>query len=237
MKSIKRSRLRHLLSAVLLLTVPMHAIATTAGDDGTGKKKSDGSTKNCAKAIFGGILAGALVDKKKGAVIGAAVGIAACIAIKAKSRRTKTASEVERDYTSTHGALPSEPSVVQYHNNISAGKTFRRDEPISIVSNIEVIAGSDQGIDEVKEEIKIYEPRDKGPHDKPFKTAEKVVPKSGTGGYENTFTVDLGKDTPQGVYRIETTLYLNGNPVDSKNSSVQLVIVETSPGQFMVAAR
>ena len=127
----------------------------------------------CLGAVVLGAGAGALLEGERGAYVGAAAGVAACFAINAHSKRTRTAGEVESDYRAVHQQLPAQPEVISYATNVpSTG--IRRGEPLKIVSNIEAISGSQQPITQVREQVRLYEPGNQ----EPFKTTEKVASES-----------------------------------------------------------
>ncbi len=173
----------------------------------------------CLGAIVIGAGAGAALQGERGAYVGAAAGIAACFVINAQSKRTRSASEVEEEYRTRHAQLPTQPEVVRYDTQLSA-PNVRRGDPLRIVSNIEAVEGRNAPIQEVKEEIRIYEPGS----DTPFKTAQKVANNTGgSGGYENTFTITFPSGMPQGRYVIETAVLVNGERADRGNQQIQVV--------------
>lgn len=172
----------------------------------------------CFGAVVLGAGAGALVEGERGAYVGAAAGIAACFVINAHSKRTRTAAEVESDYRARHAQLPAAPEVVRYDTALSA-PNVRRGEPLRIVSTIEAVQGRNAPIQEVKEQIRIYEPGSS----QPFKNGEKIASAGGGGGYENTFTITFPSGMPQGRYAIETDLYVNGERTDRGTQQIQVV--------------
>ncbi|WP_313642733.1 TIGR02186 family protein [Stenotrophomonas sp.] len=189
----------------------------------------------CLGAVVLGAGAGALLEGERGAYVGAAAGVAACFAINAHSKRTRTAGEVESDYRAVHQQLPAQPEVISYATNVpSTG--IRRGEPLKIVSNIEAISGSQQPITQVREQVRLYEPGNQ----EPFKTTEKVASEStGSGAYENTFTITFPQNFPQGRYTIETALFINGKKVDQGNTPIQVVFdgVDLIPVHATLARR
>lgn len=194
------------------------AIATVLGGCASGGMSREDWGK-CFGAVVLGATAGALVDGERGAYVGTAAGIAACFVINAQSRRTRSAQEVEADYRARHAELPVQPEVVRYDTRLSA-PNVRRGEPLKIVSDIEAVDGRNAPVQQVKEQIRIYEPG----KSQPFKTGEKVASTtSGSGGYENTFTITFPASMPQGRYAIETDLYVNGERAERGTQQIQVV--------------
>lgn len=182
-----------------------------------------GDWGKCALAIAAGAAAGAAVSGDKGMGIGALAGVAACFVINAKTVQTHTAAQIEEQYRQQNRSLPQQPQVVDYQTSIRPGTTVQRGQPLQIVSNIAAISGTNEPIREIKEEVRLYEPG----ATTPFKEGSKVASQTpGSGGFENTFTVTLNDQVPQGVYRVETSLLLNGKRINSHSNNVQLVMNE-----------
>lgn len=187
----------------------------------------------CAVAIAGAAAAGAAVsgknDRGAGVAIGAAAGLAACFVINYKSVQTQTADQVEAQYKKSGKKVTADPQVVSYQTSIQPGSTIKRGQPIKIVSNIVAVDGNSQPVKEIKEEVRLYEPG----ATTAFKEGTKVAnEKPGSGGYENTFTITLDDKVPQGVYRVETAVLLNGKPVNTRTNNVQLVMIDQDTYQF-----
>ena len=194
---------------------------------------SGGDWLKCGLAISAGAAAGAAVSGKKdrgvGVVAGTAAGIAVCFVINAKSVQTQSPQEVEAQYRKSGKKAPAEPQVVSYQTSIQPGSTIKRGQPIKVVSNIVAIDGSRQAVNEIKEEVRLYEPG----ATTAFKEGTKVAnEKPGSGGYENTFTITLDNQVPQGVYRVDTSVLLNGKPVNTRSNNVQLVMIDADTYQI-----
>ena len=194
---------------------------------------SGGDWMKCGLAIAAGAAAGAAVsggnDKGAGILIGSVAGMAACFAINAKSVQTKTAEEVEKQYKTAGKKQPAQPELVSYETSIQPGMTIKRGQPITVVSNIVAISGSAQPVSEIKEDIRLFAPNET----KPLKEGSKVAnTKGGSGGYENTFTITLDERAPQGIYRIETSVAVNGKPANTRINSVQLVMIDRETWQL-----
>ncbi|VVO15110.1 hypothetical protein [Pseudomonas fluorescens] len=187
----------------------------------------------CGLAIAAGAAAGAAVsgskDRGAGALIGTTAGIAVCFVINSKTVQTQTSEQVEEQYKTGGKKITSEPQVVSYQTSIKPGSTIKRGEPMQIVSNIVVIDGSSQSVNEIKEHVRLFEPGATTPLKEGTKVANQ---KPGSGGYENTFTVNLDKQVPQGVYRVETSVLLNGKTVNTRSNDVQLVMIDTDTYQL-----
>ncbi len=177
----------------------------------------------CAATMVLGVAGGAIMNGGRGAAVGAAAGAAACFVINADSKQVKTAAEVERDYQRASGQrLPPQATLTEYTTKVEPGTSVRRGEPIRIISDITAVRGSLDPIRQVREEVRLYTPEST----EPFKTGSKVAgERPGSGAYQNTFTVNLDSDTPQGIYKIETAVFINDKPADTRTNSVQLVWV------------
>lgn len=203
-------------------------LSSCANNKSREQVSSDSNSNECnaavagvAGAIVGGLLAGGK-NRVKGAAAGAAIGAFACFAINANSRQTKTANQVEADYKSVRGGLPSSPSVVAYNTSISPGQVIRPGADVSVISNIEVVSGQQVPVKDVKEEIVLLDPKGEE-----FKRGTKAVGENGTpgsGAYQNTFAFKMPNSAPQGVYTVKTQVYVNGSPAQQRENRVQLVM-------------
>lgn len=181
------------------------------------------SQPGCNPLIGAGVGAviGAIANKGKGAAVGAAVGALGCMAINALTKKTKPAAEVEEEYKqSNNGALPPEPVVSAYNVAIQPGSTIKAGQPVSIISNSEVVGGTATPITEIREELVLLDPTGK---EQAKKSKVLTESSSGAGGYENQFSFKLPQGVPQGAYTIRTTLYVNGTSARVNDSTVQLV--------------
>jgi uncharacterized protein YcfJ len=220
-------------AVVVALVFGLSSCATNKSRD---QVSSESNSNECnaavagvAGAIVGGLLAGGK-NRVKGAAAGAAIGAFACFAINANSRQTKTASQVETDYKSTRGGLPSSPRVVAYNTSIAPGQVIRPGADVSVTSNIEVVSGQKIPVRDVKEEIVLLDPKGEE-----FKRKTKAVGENGapgSGAYQNTFAFKMPTSAPQGVYTVKTQVYLNGNVAKQSENHVQLVML----GDKMIVA-
>lgn len=175
-----------------------------------------------AGAAFGALL-GAMVDGKRGAARGAAIGglasAAGCYAINVHSRQTKTAAQANNDYIRARGSLPRDPVVVAYSPRLS-GPVAQRGKPFTVSSVVELVDGSVQAVDEVREELVVSDT-----HGEPIKHGSKAMASSnrGSGRFENSFELTLPSGVSQGVYGVRTNLYVNGRLAASRDLHTQLV--------------
>jgi hypothetical protein len=69
-----------------------------------------------------------------------------------------------------------------------------------------------------------------------FKRGEKKVnDNSGSGEYENAFTLRLPDGAPQGVYKFKTQIFLNGKPALLRESNVQIAAIDTRTNSAIAA--
>ena len=185
---------------------------------------SVGATAAAGAAV--GALLGGLISGKKGLLKGAAIGgglaAAGCLAINVNSRQTKTAAQADRDYIRTRGALPREPQVVSYTPQVSS-PTVKRGQPFKVTSVVELVNGSAQNVNDVREELVVLDPQGQ-----PFKSGSKSLASNNkTGGrFENSFELTLPPGVSQGVYGVKTNLYVNGKLAATRDLRTQLVILD-----------
>jgi uncharacterized protein YcfJ len=196
---------------------------------------------NAVGGAIAGALAGALLAKAagkkagRGAAIGAAAGAALCLTINAQSRQTRTAEAVERDYQQSRGALPAAPAVTAYQVQFypTQNQTIRASDTIKTVSRVEVVRGQSTPITELKEHITVYDLENRK-----ISSGSKSLMESqpGSGGFENTFNVNLPKDAPQGVYTVESELSLNGRTVPGSTTRSRVQIASLADGISVIVA-
>lgn len=233
MTQITRSHPKRLLALGLVSLLGLQSCANIDPSGLSPANWSGGDWAKCAVAIAGAAAAGAAVsgksDRGTGVAIGAAAGLAACFVINYKSVQTQTAEQVEAQYKKAGKKVSADPQVVSYQTSIQPGSTIKRGQPIKIVSNIVAIDGSREAVNQIKEEVRLYEPGSTTA----FKEGTKVAnEKPGSGAYENTFTITLDNQVPQGVYRVDTSVLLNGKAVNTRTNNVQLVMIDADTYQF-----
>jgi len=186
-------------------------------------------TSAAAGAAVGALL-GALAGGKNGALKGAAAG---CLAINVNSRQTKTAAQADRDYIRARGALPREPQVVSYTPQLSAS-TVKRGQPFKVTSVVELVNGSAQSVNDVREELVVLDPQGQ-----PFKSGSKALASSNKSGgrFENSFELTLPAGVSQGVYGVKTNLYVNGKLAATRDLRTQLVMLDADGAAAQLALR
>ncbi len=205
-----------------LLTAGALAVSGCAN---TGSGLAGGDSDPCnliAGTLIGGV-AGALLDRNKrarGAAIGAAAGAVACVAVNAVSRQTRTAQQVEDDYRRGHrGQLPpNEPVVQAYDVTVNPDAGVQSGEKLQVVSNMTVVRGARQPVNEVKEVLTLT-----GPDGKSRTAEKKASERAGSGAYENAFSLTLPKGVAPGAYPVNTQLYVNGKPMAERKQELRVV--------------
>lgn len=187
----------------------------------------------CGAFALGGAALGAALSGKKGAGRGALAGLAACAVVEMVSRQTRSKEEVEQDYrNANNGKLPAKAELVAYQTNLNPQTTLQRGSALKVQSTIRVVAGAGEPIREVREVLIAY-----APSGEEFKRGEKVANAAeGSGEFVNTFTLRLPDGAPEGQYRIETQVLLNGREVSSQPQSIQLVSTRPATA-WQLAAR
>lgn len=207
-------------------TISLVAIATLLASgcatQGGGSTVSSDTVLRCTALGAGGAIVGALIGGTKGAIGGAAVGLAACAVIEVATRQTKTAAEVDREYkVNNRNHLPRTAEVNAYNTFVTPNGAVKAGEAIKLQSTIRAVSGTTEPVQEVKEILTVY-----APSGEEFKRGEKVVSSApGSGEYENSFTLKLPSGAPQGTYRLKSQVVLNGKPGVTRENQLQLARV------------
>ncbi|MGX5173333.1 hypothetical protein ACUR5C_04800 [Aliikangiella sp. IMCC44653] len=160
-----------------------------------------------------------------GAVI--AVGVAAKLLydmyVDYKTEQVTNQDKVIEDYKKIHQQLPPEPALVTYESSLKPGEVVKAGSPISIISRLEVVPGTQRKSVEIQEKIVIYDNED---HAKELKSLTKPVnaETKTCGAFKNQFTFKLPKGMPQGIYPIKTYVIIDGKEFEPKQNQMQLVI-------------
>lgn len=231
-------------STLTACVVPPQGGMNNGMNNGMGQGTADNRVANqdpCSvgqSAVAGaaiGALLGGLAKGKKGALKGAAaggiVGTLGCLAINANSRQTRTAAQSDRDYIQSRGRLPAEPQVVSYTPS-SPSRSGQRGQPLRVNSVIELVNGSRQPVNEVREELVVFDPQGE-----PFRNGSKQLTNNTGGRFENTFELVLPESAPQGLYTMKTNLYVNGKLSASKNLQTQIVVIGDGSAPVLMAVR
>ena len=200
--------------------------APNSGGTGTDQSSNNDTAVRCALLGVGGAILGAKLNGKNGALKGAALGLAAGAVIEVPTRRTKTAAEVEQQYrVANRNQLPPEAKIDAFSTVVSPNGVVKAGDAIRIESTVRAVSGRSQPVQEVKEVLIAY-----APDGQEFKRGEKQLNDvTGSGEYVNSFTLKLPAGAPQGAYRIETTVVLNGRPMIKRDTSMQVAFAGKSP--------
>ncbi|NQD38915.1 hypothetical protein HPT27_18005 [Permianibacter sp. IMCC34836] len=186
-----------------------------------------GTALKCGAFALGGAAIGAAISGKKGAGRGALAGLAACAVVEIVSRQTRSKDEVEQDYRAANkGKLPAKAELVAYQTTLNPDATLKRGDALKVQSTIRVVAGTGEPIKDVKEVLIAY-----APSGEEFKRGEKKANATdGSGEFVNTFTLKLPDGAPEGEYKIETQVLINGREVSSQPRSIQMVAIAAEHG-------
>lgn len=226
-------KLQKTVVAACLVPLLLSACATQEGGQAADAGPGTGNTAaRCAAFGLGGAVIGGLISGKKGAVRGAVAGLAACAVVEIASRQTKTSAQVDKQYrASNRNQLPPMARIDTYSTQVSPNGVAKAGDAIKIQSTIRAISGVNEPVQDVKEVLIAY-----APTGEEFKRGEKKVnDASGSGEYDNSFTLRLPQGAPQGVYRLKTQVFLNGKPSLVRESSLQLAMVDGAPSYAMLS--
>ncbi len=224
--------------SILVTCIASVLVTGCAAPGGQGGQGGDGIASNntalrCAGLGIGGALLGAVVGGKNAAVKGALVGLAACAVVEIASRQTKSSEVVDQQYRGNNrNQLPQSAKIDGYTTAVSPNGVAKAGDAIRVQSLIRAVSGVQEPVTEVKEQLIVY-----APSGEEFKRGEKKVnDATGSGEYENSFTLRLPEGAPQGVYKFKTQLFLNGKPATMRESSLQIAAIDAS-ANLAVAAR
>lgn len=208
------------------------APGTQGGQGGNGTTENNSAALRCAGFGIGGALLGAFVGGKNAAVKGALVGLAACAVVEIASRQTKSSESVEQQYRGNNrNQLPQVAKIDGYSTVVSPNGVAKAGDAIRVQSTIRAVSGMQEQVTEVKEQLIVY-----APSGEEFKRGEKKVNDStGSGEYENAFTLRLPEGAPQGVYKFKTQLFLNGKPATARETSVQIAAMDATSNLALAA--
>lgn len=224
-------KLHKIVVAAGIVPLLLSACATQEGATRVADNGNSDTAVRCAALGLGGAVIGALISGKKGAARGAVAGLAACAVVEIASRQTKSATQVDQQYrASNQNQLPALARIDTYSMQVSPNGVAKAGDAIKIQSTIRAISGVNEPVQDVKEVLIAY-----APTGEEFKRGEKKVnDASGSGEYDNSFTLRLPQGAPQGVYRLKTQLFLNGKPSLSRESSLQVAMLDGAPSYAML---
>lgn len=225
--------------ALSVLSLAIYGCASTGNTsgDGTADAGGSGGCNAGVAAVIGGV-AGALLGGKehagRGAAIGAGVAALACVAYNYQVKQVKTAQQVQQDYkTANKGKLPAMTVVDRYETKF-APAVIKPGEKAVLTSYVQVVQGANNAAAKVEEEATLY-----GPDGKALKNARKPVNQdASSGAFQTTFSLPMPSGVPQGVYRMDTTLYLDGKETAKRSAQLQVAAADwPTPGATLVAAQ
>lgn len=211
------------LTCIVLISTLIAGCAAPSGPGASSQSQDpcDAASSAVAGAI-GGALLGMLIGGKDSAAQGAAVGAIgatlACLAIKAQSNQTKSAAQADNEFQKAKGSLPKEPQVTTYIPSLQS-RTVARGQPVLIRSIVELVNGTSQPVNSVREELVVMDTSGT-----PIRSGSKTLNMATAGRYENSFELKLPESAPQGIYKLKTNLYVNNQLALSRDLQTQLVL-------------
>ncbi|GAB4229411.1 MAG: hypothetical protein OHK0028_03530 [Deltaproteobacteria bacterium] len=201
------------------------ACAST-GDNTTGR-----TVGTAIGALAGGVI-GYKKDKKTGAAVGAVIGAAAGYAVgwlvdEYVMKRTKSPVQVKAEYkVPDSGTVP--PTVHAYNVVINPDRNLARGKGAEATTGFDLVASP--GVKPLVEENRTIVGPDGGTiHTKRY-TYKEV---DGPGGYEFRHRLPVPAEADQGIYRYDSSLYVNGKVASRASSEFQ--VARSSGGGVVVA--
>jgi hypothetical protein len=189
--------------------------------------------KTGAAGMLIGAALGAAVNGSKGAAQGAAAGAAigalGCVTMNYKSKKVRTAQQVNNDYMQENSSLPPHPDVVDY--SLQAPHQAVRGNNVVVTSSMTLVDGRDEPIRQVEEKLFVVSPDNKR---KQIKSKEAQATSEG-GEYSNSFAFTPPSGLAQGSYHLESELYVNDKL--AKTASTPIVLASNSVGTISIALK
>jgi hypothetical protein len=203
------------------------ASCATQGDGTGGLSTGDFFSGNCNPLLLGGIgaAAGALLGgrdrRAAGAAIGASVGALACMAYNYQTRQTKSAQQVTEEYkAANNGAVPTVATVTRFNTQVSPQEAVHAGNAVVVVSQIDVVPGTNDPRPKVESQVALYEPGGK----ETLNARKPANEKPDGGGFETSFRFTLPDGVPQGVYPVKSQVLVNGQPAAASETRFQVVV-------------
>lgn len=211
-------------TAVVVFT----ALALTSCANLNNMQAKDAISPECLGSAIAGGFMGMILNSKNsanGAIVGAAAGMIACLAVKSNTRQLKTAAAYEKEVMAKNrGRLPAEATASSHTIALKPGNRIARDGGVAtIVTVVGVANGSQVGVKDLREEIIIVMP------DGSEKAVNKETFKDKGGLFEKTTEFKLTNALHEGIYGVKTNVYINNVLASSKTTSMQLVF---NPNDF-----
>lgn len=185
-------------------------------------QETDSGCNPAAAAVVGGLV-GALLGghhKARVAAVGAGLASLACAAVNYQSRQTVSAQAVREDFRRRTGTAPTDTNLVEYATTTGSPVVQRSDGQRQVIHTTGMVVVPEGGNTHPEEEILIYPPGE----DKPLQPTRKPVNIAGDGGgFENTFSLPLDKQAPQGTYRYTVRLFSNGSVLGERAGTFQAI--------------
>lgn len=176
---------------------------------------------------------------KQGATV-VAIGIAAQIindlVIEYKSKAVKTDTTINDEYKAKHKQLPDNPTVLSYTSSLNPGKIVNMGKPTEVKSKLAVVRGKKSESVIIEEKIEFY---DNEQTDSVIKSFAKVVnaETKQAGEFENSFSFTLPVGMPQGIYRIETAVLIDGKQYQTTSNDMQVVMQVFDDHSYQIVLR
>lgn len=155
--------------------------------------------------------------------------------IEFNTKEIASEKEVNDDYLKSNKTLPKEPTVTFYKTNVNPGTVVPVGKPTTIKSQLTVVAGTRSSEVNIEEKIVFFD------NDDVTKEVRSLVKKVNektkkAGEFENSFTFVLPVGMPQGVYKIKTSLIVDGVESTPQDNEMQVVLNVYPDHSYQIAA-
>ena len=152
-----------------------------------------------------------------------------------KTEEINSDEEVKEAYLKSNKSLPKTPKVTFYKTNIDPGKVVPVGKPTTINSQLTVVAGTNSSTVNIEEKIVFFD------NDDVTKEVRSLVKKVNektkqAGAFENSFTFTLPVGMPQGVYKIKTSLIIDGVETTPQDNEMQVVLNVYQDRSYQIAS-
>lgn len=213
------------ISAALIVTITLSGCAAPkAGSSTTNGQANENPECNAGGAALAGALLGAVLasgkNRLRGAALGAGIASLACAAFNYNAKQTKSAEQVQKEFkTANGGKLPRQNRVTRYETTMDSGGRIKPGSQMTVMSNIEVVQGTDDYAPILEEELKLRRPDGKDV------TVRKKATDNGVGAFNTAYSMKMPEGVQQGEYPVEMSLFMNGQRVATRSMQMQVVMV------------
>lgn len=213
------------LSFVLLSGFGLNDLKKELGPDTDKCDKSSNKSK-CKNEEY-------LKSAAKVAAISVAAKLMYDMVIDYRTEQVQNDKEISAEYIDKFGKLPKKSDLFEYGTTLDPVNIMEAGTDVDIQSKVKVVVGTKEKKVKVEERLDVYDNEDPN---KVINTLTKTVHEGKGGEYRNYFKFNLPKGLPQGIYKMKTTVFMDGKEANNVNSEMQIVLDVLPNGNYRVAS-